>query len=195
MDVIPRAAVAAQPSADPRLSVVACRFLGMKQRPPSDTGSGTVPGAVPVGASVVTHRPVHGAVPSAAMPDAAMPAAAMPAAAMPAAAIPDAAIPDAAIPDLATPDAAIPDAAIPDAAIPDLATPDAAIPDAAIPDAAIPDLATPDAQVRQATMPDLAVPGTALGAFSDAGIGSVADDGSAWAGLLRAVEAVSGEST
>src|SRR5215213_1648924 len=165
MDVIPRAAVAAQPSADPRLSVVACRFLGMKQRPPSDTGSGTVPGAVPVGASVVTHRPVHGAVPSAAMPDAAMPAAAMPAAAMPAAAIPDAAIPDAAIPDLATPDAAIPD------------------------------LATPDAQVRQATMPDLAVPGTALGAFSDAGIGSVADDGSAWAGLLRAVEAVSGEST
>ncbi|HKG49580.1 MAG TPA: hypothetical protein VKB14_04020, partial [Actinomycetales bacterium] len=71
----------------------------MKQRPPSDAGSGTAPNAVPVGASVATHRPVRDAVPGAAMPDAA---------------IPDAALPDAALPDAALPDAALPDAAVPD---------------------------------------------------------------------------------
>src|SRR5215213_5134567 len=99
-EVIHRASAAAQSiRAGPGLSVVACRFHGMKQRPPSDAGSGTAPNAVPVGASVTTHRPVRDAVPGAAMPDAA---------------IPDAALPDAALPDAALPDAALPDAAVPD---------------------------------------------------------------------------------
>src|SRR5215213_6108372 len=118
----------------------------MKQRPPSDAGSGTAPGAVPLGASVVAHPPVRDAVPSAAMPD-----------------------------------AALTDAAPPEAALPDAAPPEAALPDAA--------------GVERAAERDVAVPGTALGAFPDAGIGSVPDEGSAWGLLLRDVKAVSVEPT
>src|SRR5215213_6265662 len=94
-EVIHRASAAAQSiRAGPGLSVVACRFHGMKQRPPSDAGSGTAPNAVPVGASVATHRPVRVAVPGAAMPDATLPDAALPDATLPDATLPDAALPD-----------------------------------------------------------------------------------------------------
>src|SRR5215218_8719792 len=138
-EVIYRAAVAAQSiQLCPGLSVVACRFHGMKQRSPSDAGSGTAPDAVPVGTFVATHPPVRDAAPSAAIPDAAMP-----------------------------------DPAMPSAAMPDDAIPDGAMPNAAMPNAAMPDAAMPGAEVKPAAESDVAVP----------------DDGSPWAGLLRAVDA------
>ncbi|HKG52322.1 MAG TPA: DUF222 domain-containing protein, partial [Actinomycetales bacterium] len=105
----------------------------MKHRLPTGVGSGTVPDAVPLGASVAAHPPVRDAVPSAAMPD-------------------------------------------------------AALPDAAPPDAALTEAAKLDAGVKRATMGDVAVPG-AIGPCPDVRTGSVPDDGSAWAGLLRAVDA------
>src|SRR5215211_2926066 len=98
-EVIHRAAVAAQSiQVCPGLSVVACRLHGMKQRPPPDAGSGTVPGTAPVDASVAAHPPVRDDVPSAAVPSAPPR--------------------DAALTDVALLDAALLDAAPPDAAPP-----------------------------------------------------------------------------